>query len=188
MKKRLLMIDDDILLRQELTPVLENTGISVTAVGCGEDSLCIASKEKFDVALVDIRLPDGEGVDLIPRLKRHRPDAVYLIMTAYGSVESVTRALRYGVFDYIFKPFQIDDLLRTVRRAFVILEENDVREKRYRRWVFERDVLLKKIDVLRRLNQIYLEREQEVRGLKREVNDLLQSMNRTARYKECLDD
>jgi len=188
MKRNILIVDDDVLLRQELAAVLRDHQMWVTTAGCGQEAISVPDQQEQDVVLVDIRLPDDEGLNLVCHLKKKWPDAVYLVMTAYGSMENVIRALRCGVLDYVMKPFQIEELLQTIERAFAVRDKNAVRDNKFRRWFFERDLLVKKIDLLRRLNDIYVEREDEILQLKREVNELLGDMHRDVRYRECVND
>ena len=111
-----LIIDDDADVRKMLTSILEDDGYSVEAVYNGREAIKACEKLPFDVALVDINLPDVKGTELLHELKRIQPRMVKIIVTGEPSVENAVKALYEKADGFITKPFDPHELLDTVRR------------------------------------------------------------------------
>ena len=111
-----LIIDDDAGVRNLLCSVLENAGYSVEAVDNGKRALKTAEKLPFDVALVDINLPDIKGTELLHKLKRLQPKMVKIIITGNPSIENAIKALNEKSDGFIVKPFDPQELLDMIRR------------------------------------------------------------------------
>ncbi len=112
----ILLVDDNAALVDNLTEILDDAGYSVR---CAE-SYAVALDEAgrgFDVALVDLRLPDGDGTELARALKTRAPDAQVILLTGHASTESAAAAVRAGAFAYLVKPTPPGDLLLTVEQA-----------------------------------------------------------------------
>ena len=132
--REILIVEDEPLLRKRLAAYLEREGAEVTAVGCVEEARNALGGLSFDFALVDINLPDGEGLDLL-REKRFSPNTSIVIMTAEGGVNSAVEAMRLGAGDYLNKPFQQEELpivfercrqARKTSRLFELQQEREV--------------------------------------------------------------
>ncbi|WP_321477920.1 sigma-54 dependent transcriptional regulator [uncultured Paludibaculum sp.] len=130
---KLLIVDDDIVVRDSLGKWFESEGFDVTISPGAAPALEILSHDRFDLALVDIKMPGVDGIELQARLKEVDPDMPVIIMTGYASVETAVRALKNGAYDYITKPFDPDELVhlvsnaishRTATREVVRLREN----------------------------------------------------------------
>lgn len=104
-----LVVDDEQAILEVLSQFLESRGYKVASARSALEAEKLAQKERFDVALLDLKLPDGVGTDLLLALSEAQPGIACIIMTAFASVESTIEALRLDAFDYILKPF---DLLR----------------------------------------------------------------------------
>ncbi len=127
-KKSLLIIDDDDDIRRSLAIIFRKKGYETEAVGTGRKAIARVQVKSFDLVLVDIKLPDMQGLDLIVPFKKIRPDMVIILITAYASLETAVRALDEGVSAYITKPLSVEEVLVIVRQA---LEKQDlVFEKR----------------------------------------------------------
>jgi len=111
-----LVVDDDSDVRTMLSAVLEDEGYSVEAVDNGREAIKTCEKLPFDVALVDINLPDVKGTALLHELKRIQPQMVKIIITGEPSVENAVKALYEKADGFITKPFDPKELLDTVRR------------------------------------------------------------------------
>lgn len=111
-----LVVDDDSGVRSMLSSVLEDEGYSVEAVDNGREAIKTCEKLPFDVALVDINLPDVKGTALLHELKRIQPRMVKIIITGEPSVENAVKALYEKADGFITKPFDPKELLDTVRR------------------------------------------------------------------------
>lgn len=121
MQEQILVVDDESSVRQVIAQLLSLEGYRVTAV-----DRVAAAREKiqesrgshpFEAAIVDIRLPDGSGLDLIVHIKRVSPRTEVILMTGFASVETAVKAIEYGAFAYVTKPVRSDELYNTVRRA-----------------------------------------------------------------------
>jgi len=113
---RILVVDDNEDLRDNLAEVLGAEGYRVIqAADCA--SAAAAAAEGFEVALVDVRLPDGDGTDLAARLVAAHPDAEVVMLTGFATIETATAAVRSGAFAYLVKPCAPPDLLLTVEQA-----------------------------------------------------------------------
>lgn len=116
-KGRLLIVDDDIVVRDSLGKWFESEDFDVTISPGAAPALEILSHDRFDLALVDIRMPGVDGIELQAKLKDVDPRMPVVIMTGYASVETAVRALKNGAYDYITKPFDPDELVHLVSNA-----------------------------------------------------------------------
>ena len=123
---RILIVDDEQSMRQMVAIALRQEGYDVVIAEDGE----VASRElqanKVDVVVSDIKMPGLNGIDLLRFARENSPATEVILMTAYTSTESAIEALRLGAYDYISKPFEIDDLKATVGRA---LERAELRSQ-----------------------------------------------------------
>jgi two-component system, NtrC family, sensor histidine kinase HydH len=116
-KPRVLVVDDNASLVENLTEILEDAGYSVRGHGTCATALAGAREEGFDVALVDLRLPDGDGTALAPQLKEAAPDGEVVLLTGFATLESAMAAVRAGACAYLVKPCATQELLVTVEQA-----------------------------------------------------------------------
>ncbi|WP_455277877.1 response regulator [[Eubacterium] cellulosolvens] len=141
-KGSILIIDDDESTRRSLTLIFSKKGYDIETVGTGHDALTKVKEKNFNLVLVDIKLPDMEGIDLIVPLKEINPDMAVIMVTAFASMETVMQALNLGASAYITKPLNMEEVFVTVRenlekqtlivenkRLFNALSDS---EKRYR--------------------------------------------------------
>jgi DNA-binding NtrC family response regulator len=115
---KLLLVDDDDDLRHDLMQLFRKQGHQVTAAVSGEDALNKAAHARFDVALLDLHLPDISGIDVLTKLKEQQPELEALMLTAHSSIETAVEAMRRGAYDYLTKPFRAADLEIHVHKAF----------------------------------------------------------------------
>ncbi len=111
-----LIVDDSPALGEELTAILGRAGYRsrVAASAAAADE---AARQGFDLALVDVQLPDGDGTALAERLKLHNPEAEVVMLTGFATIETATAAVRAGAFAYLVKPCAVDQLLLTLEQA-----------------------------------------------------------------------
>jgi DNA-binding NtrC family response regulator len=114
---RLLVVDDEAIVRDSLGAWFRQEGHVVETADSAKAALRLCAEGRFDIALVDIRMPGTDGLELQARLSAADPELTVILMTAYASVETAVRALKAGAYDYIVKPFDPDDLSRLVGRA-----------------------------------------------------------------------
>jgi DNA-binding NtrC family response regulator len=112
-----LIVDDLISIHEMLEAVIQPTGFSTAFATDGEKGLARYKAEKFDMVLADIDMKPMDGITLLKQLKAYDPNNVTIIMTAYASTESAVQALKFGAFDYLQKPFRVDELIATLKRG-----------------------------------------------------------------------
>ena len=134
----LLVADDDAVARDLLVEVLTREGYRVRAAEGGEACVRIAESEPIDLALVDLRMADLDGLDVLARLSALEPPVPVLILTAFATVDTAIQAIRAGAYDYLSKPFRIEEIKLAVRRA---LETQRLQREnlQYRQALRERD-------------------------------------------------
>ncbi len=115
-RPRLLVVDDNAGLVENLSEILESAGYAVAGAGSCAAALALAH-EGFDVALVDLKLPDGDGTALAPQLKELNPDGEVVLLTGFATLESAVAAVRAGACAYLVKPAATPELLVTVEQA-----------------------------------------------------------------------
>ena len=113
----ILIVDDLISIHEMLEAVIQPTGHKTAFATDGEKGLVRYKADKYDVVLADIDMKPMDGITLLKQLKLYDPGAVVIIMTAYASTESAIQALKYGAFDYLQKPFKVDELMQALRRG-----------------------------------------------------------------------
>ncbi|MFC1573670.1 sigma-54-dependent transcriptional regulator [Candidatus Latescibacterota bacterium] len=114
---RILVVDDESLMREFITESLVSQGYDVDDAENGSRALEFLANETYDVILTDYKMPRVTGMDVLKRAREKMPDAKVIIMTAYGTVENAVEAMKLGAFDYITKPFSVDEVLILVKRA-----------------------------------------------------------------------
>ncbi|MEI7552625.1 MAG: response regulator [Verrucomicrobiota bacterium] len=112
-----LIVDDLLSIHEMLEAVIQPTGFHTAFATDGEKALVRYKAEKFDLVLADIDMKPMDGITLLKQLKLYDPSSIIIIMTAYASTESAVQALKFGAFDYLQKPFRVDDLIATLRRG-----------------------------------------------------------------------
>lgn len=112
-----LIVDDLVSIHEMLEAVIQPTGFATTFATDGEKALVRYKADKFDLVLADIDMKPMDGITLLKQLKVYDPNTVVIIMTAYASTESAVQALKFGAFDYLQKPFRVDELIATLRRG-----------------------------------------------------------------------
>jgi two-component system, NtrC family, nitrogen regulation response regulator GlnG len=117
MVARLLVADDEESVRWVLEKALRTAGYEVTAVADGEQAIRAFEAEAHDLVLADLRMPGVDGLTLLARLRERWPDAQVVVMTAHGTMDSAIQAMQRGAYDYLAKPFDLDELVLLVERA-----------------------------------------------------------------------
>ena len=134
--RRVLVVEDDSVVLGLLVKILTEAGYQVTGVPTGEAALGELDKQLFDAVLLDLNLPGVQGMDVLSVGPTLQTDTPFIVMTAFGSVDTAVEAMKRGAFDYVSKPFRTEELLLTLRRAH---EEAELRREvaRLRRHVKE---------------------------------------------------
>lgn len=113
----ILVVDDEPNIVEVLEIVLQDEGMEVLKSSSGQEALTLLQENDVDLVISDIKMPDFSGVELLREAKRHSPDTIFIMMTAFASTETAIEALQHGAYDYITKPFKMEDLRRIVRCA-----------------------------------------------------------------------
>lgn len=114
----LLLVDDDVDFRTVAAKRFDRRGYQVAEGGNGEEALALATRRQFDVAVLDMRMPGISGLELLEKLKQLSPDCEVIILTGEGTVESAVQAMKLGAYDFLTKPFSLNDLELVVQRAY----------------------------------------------------------------------
>ena len=115
---QILIIDDDQDFASSLKLILESEGYQPLLAHSEEEALECVGKNEVDLALIDIRLGQDNGIDLLLKLKKLQPDILCVMITGFGTIETAIQALRYGAYDYLRKPVNPDELIVSLNRGF----------------------------------------------------------------------
>lgn len=116
-KANLLVVDDELIVRDSLDKWFREEGYDVSVADSAHEALAKMASKRFDLALVDIKMPGTDGVELQRRMHEIDPDMMVIMMTGYASVDTAVAALKNGAYDYVSKPFDPDDIAHTVHNA-----------------------------------------------------------------------
>jgi CheY-like chemotaxis protein len=113
-EQKILIVDDDKFVLQILTKILEKAGCSVTAVETGQEALTKLQTQTYDAAIIDVRLQDTNGLDLLTRIEKIAPDMKKIMLTGYPSDEDRIKALQRGADYYLSKPIKSETLIEII--------------------------------------------------------------------------
>jgi len=114
---KVLVVDDEEIVRYALTEKLKENGFSVSEAYDGRNAIEMFREEEFDAVLLDLRMPEMDGIETLNELKKHYEDVPVIIVTAYGDIPTAVEAIKIGAYDFIEKPPQISKLIVTLKRA-----------------------------------------------------------------------
>lgn len=139
---RALVVDDESSLRTALFRILDRQGFqAVTANSKREAESLMSSETAFDLAMIDLRLPDGDGLELMTKLKSQHPQCQVIILTGHGSIELAVKATQMGAFHFVTKPFNMEELVSIIEKAIshksLQVENQTLRSALSRRYRFE---------------------------------------------------
>ncbi|HQE81162.1 MAG TPA: sigma-54 dependent transcriptional regulator, partial [Syntrophorhabdaceae bacterium] len=123
---RVLIVDDEIQLAQAFMKQLSKEGMDVTTVASGAEALKIIGQDDFDVAVLDIKLPDIDGIDLLSKLRNAEPTIEVIMLTGYASIDTAIRSMKLGAYDYLTKPCKISELSSVISKAY---EKKSLKDK-----------------------------------------------------------
>ncbi len=117
MKANLLIVDDEVHIRTTLSKMLTRRGYDVTSAANAAEALELAGKRHFHLLITDLKMPDGDGITLLRRMRSLAPEMEAIVMTAYGTIETAVEAIREGAYDYVTKPFEPEHLALLIEKA-----------------------------------------------------------------------
>lgn len=117
MKPSILIVDDDEVMQETLSDVLRRRGYEIFSVGSGNDALSVMKKSVIDLILLDMRLPDVNGLEVLKKIKELDTEILVIIMTAYSDVETAVTAMKSGAYHYINKPFELEELKLLIEKG-----------------------------------------------------------------------
>ncbi|NOX19800.1 MAG: sigma-54-dependent Fis family transcriptional regulator [Nitrospirae bacterium] len=114
---KVLVIDDEAIVRVSCERVLQPEGYEVVSISRGDEAIELMEKERFDIVLTDLKMPDMDGLEVLKIIKKRWPDVQVIIITGYGTISTAVQAIKLGAYEYIEKPFTPEDILRVVKSA-----------------------------------------------------------------------
>ena len=117
MKPRILVVDDEESIREFLDIMLRKEGYQVTCVEDGQRAMDILGKKSFDMVISDLQMPHVTGIELLKHIRDHYPGLLFMMITAFGTTETAVEAMKMGAYDYVTKPFKLDEVRINIANA-----------------------------------------------------------------------
>jgi DNA-binding NtrC family response regulator len=118
-KASILVVDDDRAIRESLNSLLSDKGYDVFTVEDGHQAIDAVRQREWDIALVDLKMPGIDGLEVLREVTKISPNTRVIIITGYATVESAVEAMKQGAVDYIAKPFTVDELLIRLENSII---------------------------------------------------------------------
>ena len=168
-KGKILVVDDEPQILALVSRFLRRVEYDVEAAYSGAEALAFLRQSPFALVLSDLKMPEVDGLQILEEVREHYPDTVFILMTAFGTIDSAVSVLRRGAYDYLTKPLELDDLLSTVERA---LEHRMVvmQNRRLMEFLQEKNVVLGQ---LHREEQLKAEQLNCVNAIARQITPIL---------------
>ena len=129
---KILLVDDEIVFTNNMSKLLTNRGYRVKAVNSGDSAIGALEEERFDVVVLDLKMPGMDGISALKEIKKLGLFTETLILTGHGSIDSALEAIKLGAYDYLTKPCEIDELVAKIEGAWEKkdgAEKTDIQEK-----------------------------------------------------------
>ena len=158
--EKILVVDDEKSLREVMSIMLKRAGYEVTEASDGEQAIGQVNKEIYDLVITDLRMPKADGMDVLKAVKSLSPDTVVLVVTAFGTADSAVEAMKQGAYDYLTKPFQVDEVQLIIRNALekrrlstenMLLKREIASQSSFAQIVGQSDAMQKVFDVVRKV-------------------------------------
>jgi two-component system response regulator PilR (NtrC family) len=158
--EKILVVDDEQSLREVLSIMLKRAGYTVTSAADGEEAIEHLSKEIFDLVITDLRMPKVDGMEILKAVKSASPETVVLVITAFATADSAVEAMKHGAYDYLTKPFQVDEVQLIIRNALekrrlttenMLLKREMASQSSFAQLVGQSDAMQKVFDVVRKV-------------------------------------
>ena len=118
MTPKVLLVDDEERFRTTLGKMLRAQGLEVTVLGSGREALEELHKKAYDVMVLDVRMPDMDGIATLTEIKKIAPQIEVIILTGHASMDAAVEIMRLGGYDYLLKPCPVEDLLAKIESAY----------------------------------------------------------------------
>ena len=122
--KKILVIDDEAIVRSSCERTLKPEGYDIKSVSSGKEGVELLEKESFSLVLLDLKMPDMDGVEVLNKIKATWPETKVVMITGYSTVDTAVQALRLGAFNFVEKPFTPDMLISAVKEVFGESDDN----------------------------------------------------------------
>jgi DNA-binding NtrC family response regulator len=123
-KHKILVVDDELFVRELLEEYFSKLDFEVLVAGSGPAALKLVAENRFKVALIDLKMSDMDGIEVLRRIRDLDENLIVILMTGYPTVESSVEAMRIGAYDYVIKPFRLNELKDIISRA---IKEHQIR-------------------------------------------------------------
>ncbi|ALA57075.1 sigma-54-dependent transcriptional regulator [Nitrospira moscoviensis] len=158
--EKILVVDDEQSLREVLSIMLKRAGYAVTCASDGEEAVEQLTKEIFDLVITDLRMPKVDGMEVLKAVKSTSPETVVLVITAFATADSAVEAMKQGAYDYLTKPFQVDEVQLIIRNALekrrlstenMLLKREMASQSSFAQLVGQSDAMQKVFDLVRKV-------------------------------------
>lgn len=155
-EEKILIVDDELMPRYSIQQVLKGRYAVLTASG-GREGLDLMAQNSVDLVVLDLRMPDMDGITVLREIKTRYPDTEVVLLTAYAGLESARSALRLGAFDYLTKPFDKDDVINVIERGLQKKRDLKARRSEHEDLLLTKAYLTKEIESVRENLMLYYE-------------------------------
>ena len=115
---KILVVDDDEIVREVIISLLSSEGYTVRAAKDGLDAIQILKMDNINLVITDLRMPGADGIEVLKEAIKMDPDRAVIILTAYGTLDTALKAIREGAYDYMTKPFKMEEMIIRVNNAY----------------------------------------------------------------------
>lgn len=158
--EKILIVDDEQSMRDVLSIMLKRAGYGVTVAADGEEAIAQLGKDIFDLVITDLKMPKVGGLEVLKAVKDSSPETVVLVITAFASTETAVEAMKRGAYDYLTKPFQVDEVQLIIRNALekrrlstenMLLKRELASQSSFAQIVGQSDAMQKVFDMVRKV-------------------------------------
>jgi two-component system response regulator PilR (NtrC family) len=158
--EKILVVDDERSLREVLSIMLKRAGYAVTEAADGEEAISHVNNEIFDLVITDLRMPKADGMAVLKAVKSSSPETVVLVITAFATADSAVDAMKLGAYDYLTKPFQVDEVQLIIRNALekrrlstenILLKREMASQSSFAQIIGQSEAIQKVFDVVRKV-------------------------------------
>jgi DNA-binding NtrC family response regulator len=154
---KIIVVDDELSIRESLKGWLQLDGFQVDTAASGPEALAKNAENRFDIMLIDVKMPEMDGLTLLKKVKETDADIAIVMMTAHGAIRDAVEAMKYGAYDYLLKPFDLEELsliieklvqLQTLAMENLILKERVASITRFENLVSQSPIMIKLFDTI----------------------------------------